>query len=81
MSLTMRMMLSEISEILPGRLYLSGGTAVTETTLAKLGITLVINVTKELPVCPLGEGVSVVKVAVEDSPGANLYRYFEVSRN
>ena len=70
-------MLYEVSEVAP-RLFLTSGVAVTESAVRERGVTLVVNAAKELPACPLGEGVRVVKVSVEDSPGANLYRHFEV---
>lgn len=72
-------MLHEISEITPN-LFLSSAIAVTERQLKKLNITLVINVTKELPVCPLGDNVKVIKISVKDRPTENLLQHFDVSR-
>ncbi len=69
-------MLNSISEVSPG-LFLSSGMAVTESAVLQRRVTLVVNAAKELPACPLGDGVRVFKVAVQDSPGANLYRHFE----
>ena len=71
-------MLHEISEITPN-LFLSSAIAVTERQLKKLNITLVINVTKELPVCPLGEDVKVIKISIKDRPTENLHQHFDVS--
>lgn len=63
----------------PFRQYLSSALAVTERQLGALGITLVVNATRELPVCPLGDGVKVIKVAVADKASENLYQHFDVS--
>lgn len=70
-------MLHEINEVAP-HLYLCSGIAITEKNLQRLGISLVINATKELPLCNFGEDVRVVRVPVTDNCKENLYRYFEV---
>lgn len=69
--------LAEISRV-SDHLYLSAGVAVTEAAVRHLGVTLVVNAARELPACPLGDGVRVVRVPVADNPGADLYRHFEV---
>jgi hypothetical protein len=71
-------MLNDISEITP-HLFLTSGIAVTENNLRRHKVKLVINVARELPVCPLGDDVRVVKIALADKYREDLYKYFEVS--
>ncbi len=69
----------EISEITP-HLYLSGACPVTEENLRRLGITKVLTIAEELPICPLGKEVDVIKISVRDRPDTNLYLHFEVKK-
>ncbi len=67
----------EISEITPF-LFLSSSLPVTELNLKQKGIKLVINASKELPMCPLGEGVKGIKLELKDNPKENIHPHFEV---
>lgn len=69
-----------ISHIAPN-LYLSAVTAINDQSLADLGITLIINATKELPMFPpKNSNIQSVRVPVYDNTDANLAPYFEVSQ-
>jgi len=66
---------NQIAPLTP-RLYLAAATALSPTVLDSLSISLVINVTKELPILPV-DGARTVRISVGDDTSTNLYSYFE----
>ena len=70
-----------MSEITP-TLHLSSATAISDSSLAKNNITLIINASKELPIYPTKDAkILSVRVPVYDAADQNLFTYFFVSIN
>jgi len=57
-------------------LYLAAATALSPNTLEERGVSLVINMTRELPILPV-DGASSIRVEVEDNPQTDLLSHFE----
>uniref|UniRef100_A0A0B6ZB53 protein-serine/threonine phosphatase n=1 Tax=Arion vulgaris TaxID=1028688 RepID=A0A0B6ZB53_9EUPU len=68
-------MLSQIAEI-TNCLYLSSATAVRGEKIRTLGITLIINVTSEIPNLHMSN-LECIQIHVEDTPSARLGLYFD----
>eukprot|EP00092_Neocalanus_flemingeri_P045225 GFUD01050448.1.p1 GENE.GFUD01050448.1~~GFUD01050448.1.p1 ORF type:complete len:261 (-),score=88.80 GFUD01050448.1:9-680(-) len=66
---------SQMAPLTP-HLYLAAATALSPTALARCRISLVINVTKELPILPV-DGARSVRVSVGDDSITNLYHHFD----
>ena len=62
--------------LLTPHLYLAAATALHPSSLAASGVTLVINVTKQLPILPV-DGARSVRISVEDDRNTNLYQHFD----
>jgi len=66
---------SQVAPVTP-YLYLAAATALSPSRLESLGVTLVINVTKQLPNLPL-EGARNLKIAIDDCTRTDLGRHLE----
>ena len=69
----------EVSKITP-QLYLTNGYTIHDSGLSKLGMNLVINVTKDLDFQTRSDAIINVRVPVDDNVQANLFPYFQVNK-
>ena len=66
---------NQIAQLTPN-LFLSSATALTPQVLSKYNVSLIINVTKELPLLPV-EGAKTLRISIEDRSSEDLFPYFE----
>ena len=66
---------NQIAQLTPN-LFLSSATALTPQALSKYNISLIINVTKELPLLPV-DGAKTLRINIEDRSSEDLFPYFE----
>jgi len=66
---------NQVAQLTP-HLYLAAATALTPQVVDRYRVTLVLNVTEELPLLYV-EGARSVRVSVTDSPMTNLYQEFD----
>ena len=67
-------LLTQVARLTP-HLYLAPATALTPDRLNDSRISLVVNVTKELPLLPL-DGARSLRIGVSDDTLANIFSYF-----